>query len=430
MDGTMHAGAPAGFAMAESAGDGAAEAAVLVSVLMVARNTGPFIGAAIASARAQRYRDIEIVVIDDGSSDDTRAIAERHAAADPRVRVLDGPRKGLAAVRNASLAAARGRYAAILDSDDLLHPDHVGNLLAAARRSGAGIVAANMLEFSEDARGVRRVRRFAAGHMWDWERQVRAHEFASGNAVGSSVVLGYLKPLFDMAFLRRHGLGYDPLLRIGEDFDLVFRAMLAGAEMRFLPAPSYCYRRHAGSTSAMTPPADLRALLASDRLYRVGDDRALLHARMVRRRSLVAALRMTEAAAALKALRLGEVWRLLEGNWLAWRMLARALGEAVAKRCRRLFARAGVAAVQPVALVIGEPVAGGALARRLEELAAAGLRVVGVPVGAGDDFADGLPEPAVVALADHAAAGRLCFALAPGARVIGADGEDCAGVGL
>src|SRR3546814_2503148 len=92
----------------------------LVSLLMVARNSERFINEALLSARRQTLREIEIVVIDDGSTDATLDIASRHTQADPRVRVYPGPQAGLAAVRNCSLRRARAPWAAILDSDDLL----------------------------------------------------------------------------------------------------------------------------------------------------------------------------------------------------------------------------------------------------------------------------------------------------------------------
>lgn len=393
----------------------------LVSILIVARNTGPFISAAIASARAQTWRNLEIVVVDDASTDDTRAIAERHAAEDDRVRVLDGPRAGLAAVRNTSLAAARGCYAAILDSDDLLHPEHVERLVKAALATGAEIVVANMVEFGDSGRGdgTRRVRLFAQGPDWSRARRIAAEEYLRGNTIGAEVVLGYLKPLFDLEFLRAYELCYDTDLRIGEDFDLVFRAILAGGRLHYLPEPGYLYRRHAASTSARTPTADLEAQIASDRRYRLPDSFPLLQAQARRRRSLEASLRTTRALADLKRLRLPGVVRCLDRDRLAWEGLRRSLTEAAFKRMMRLRGRRRNASA-PIVLVIGS---GTDCDERIAQLAAEGLSAVRV---AEPDpcLADGLGEPAAVVLANSAARHSLPWAIAPAARVYGPDGNE------
>jgi len=304
-----------------------------VSVLMVARNTGPFIGAAIASARAQSVADIEIIVVDDGSEDETRAIAESHAAADARVRVLAGPGAGLAAVRNASLDAARGRRALILDSDDLLAPDHVAGLLALAESSGAPMVAANMVSFREGGSEAG-AWLFASGQGWQAEREIDLATFLRANCLfGAGPNLGYLKPLFDMDFLRRHALRYASGLRIGEDFDLLLRAMLAGGQLCFTPRASYFYRQHAGSTSARLPLADIETLIAAEAAYALPETGDIAAAARARRASLHAAAGHARAVAALKRRDGAAALAALGGNWHAWQLLGRSCVEAVAKRC-------------------------------------------------------------------------------------------------
>ncbi|WP_083274798.1 glycosyltransferase family 2 protein [Novosphingobium resinovorum] len=239
----------------------------IISVLMVARNAARFIDAALRSARAQTLRQIEIVVVDDGSIDETASIVRSHAKVDGRVRLVAGPSRGLGAVRNVSIASARGRFAAVLDADDLLHPDHLEALLALQAATGAAICASNMVAFSQAARGIT-ASAFAAGQEWQCRREIALDEYIRCGMIGTrNVSLGYLKPLFDMRFLRDFNIAYDERLRVGEDFDLVLRAMLAGGRFHFSPQTTYYYRRHAQSTSHRLAQSDLRGLMAAARDY-------------------------------------------------------------------------------------------------------------------------------------------------------------------
>ena len=103
----------------------------LVSVIMPAYNVEGRIGPAIASLLAQTYRDLEILVVDDASTDGTTAAAERAAADDPRVRVLRLEQNGGPYVaRNRALAEARGLFVTCHDSDDWAHPERIARQVA------------------------------------------------------------------------------------------------------------------------------------------------------------------------------------------------------------------------------------------------------------------------------------------------------------
>lgn len=97
----------------------------LVSVVVPAFNAERFIAKTLASAQAQTYENIELVVIDDGSTDDTRSIVETLATADKRLRLFSTPNGGVARARNLGIEKARGAYIAFLDADDLWHPTKI-----------------------------------------------------------------------------------------------------------------------------------------------------------------------------------------------------------------------------------------------------------------------------------------------------------------
>lgn len=96
-----------------------------VSVVIPAYNAERFLDGTLASARSQSYRDLEIIVVDDGSTDRTPEIIHRHANEDPRIRIIRTENRGVAEARNSGTLAAHGRYVAYLDADDLWHPEKI-----------------------------------------------------------------------------------------------------------------------------------------------------------------------------------------------------------------------------------------------------------------------------------------------------------------
>ena len=103
-------------------------------------NVEAYLEECLQSIADQTMGDFEVLVVDDGSPDGSRAIAERYAAQDPRFRLITRPNGGLGAARNTGIREARGRYLTFVDSDDIVPPDALGALLASARRTGSQVV--------------------------------------------------------------------------------------------------------------------------------------------------------------------------------------------------------------------------------------------------------------------------------------------------
>jgi glycosyltransferase involved in cell wall biosynthesis len=97
----------------------------LVSVVIPAYDAAAFLAEAVASVLRQTWRDLEVIVVDDGSSDGTGALADELAAGDDRVRVVHQVNGGPSAARNAGIAVAQGEYLCFLDADDAFLPDKI-----------------------------------------------------------------------------------------------------------------------------------------------------------------------------------------------------------------------------------------------------------------------------------------------------------------
>ena len=126
----------------------------LVSVVIPAYNAEDTLDETLFSVRAQTYGNLEIIVVDDGSTDTTTAVAERHAAADPRIRVLCQPNTGVAAARNAGWQQARSAFIAFVDADDLWAPTKIERQLYALQAAGPRAGLAYVWTVQIDVNGV------------------------------------------------------------------------------------------------------------------------------------------------------------------------------------------------------------------------------------------------------------------------------------
>lgn len=106
----------------------------LVSVVIPAFNASPYIERTLRSAARQTYPTLEIIVVNDGSTDGTAKLVEQIAMTDPRIRLLSTPNRGVAAARNTGIDASSGRFVAFLDADDLWHPTKIEKQVNALNR--------------------------------------------------------------------------------------------------------------------------------------------------------------------------------------------------------------------------------------------------------------------------------------------------------
>jgi len=316
-----------------------------VSVVMSVYNGGRYLEAALRSARAQSVSDIEILVVDDRSSDDSLAIAHRHAADDARIRVFTlNTNLGPAGARNVALAVARGAWVAVFDCDDLMHPQRLERLLLHAEATGADIVADDVMIFADHANTPN-----AALLGKQNPGSIDLAAFIRANLLfGRGVALGYLKPLFRATFLARHALRYDETLRIAEDYDLVARALALGAAYHVSTSLTYFYRKHENSISHRIRRDDIVAMREAQARFEANfptpspDVRSALAGR---RAAMDQAIAFSDIVMAIKQRRLGgclaAIWRAPSAVWLLRLPLLARLGRMLPKRAAPKLAPPG-----------------------------------------------------------------------------------------
>lgn len=121
-----------------------------VSVIIPVYNVAQYLPKCIDSVQHQTEKDIEIILVDDGSTDDSGAICDRYAEGDARILVLHQENSGLSAARNAGIRVATADYLVFVDSDDYIDDDLVERALSAALKNGADIVAYGYQKVTED----------------------------------------------------------------------------------------------------------------------------------------------------------------------------------------------------------------------------------------------------------------------------------------
>lgn len=286
----------------------------IVTIVMANYNGAAYLPEALQSAQAQTLRDIEIVVSDDGSTDASVAIVTQAMADDARIRLLQSRQnRGAAAARNSALAVARGEWIAVMDSDDLMHPERLARLVRAAEHDCAELVADNVIEFHQD--GSAPARRLLRGHWLTGPRSIDMAEYVRRNLFYvRAPALGYLKPLFRASILANHR--YDETLAVGEDYDLVVRFLHAGKKLRVYPQAFYFYRQHRASLSRQFNNNALVALKAANERLLASlspEDLRGMAALVIRQRSIETALLFDKLLAALKSRRWTNALR------IAWR---------------------------------------------------------------------------------------------------------------
>lgn len=214
----------------------------LVTVIIPVYNGAEFLGAAVESAQTQTYRNLEILVVDDGSTDASLQIATEYAAKDERIRVIPQPNGGVAKARNTAIAASHGEFIAPLDADDLWLPDKIARQMACMLATGdhCGFVYSWWALIDPTGNVVDRSPRWTvAGHRFETLLLI--------NFTGNASV-----PLFRKQCLVEAG-GYNSALAAAkaggcEDLEVVLR-VAAHYSIGVVPEIMMGYRRSPGSMS-------------------------------------------------------------------------------------------------------------------------------------------------------------------------------------
>lgn len=205
-----------------------------VSVVIAAYNVEPYIKTAIQSALSQTHPPIEILVIDDASTDQTRTVCQ--ALQNPNVCLIpQSINRGPSACRNIGIHQAQGQWVAFLDADDWWEPDRLSTLVSLGLETRADIVGDNLWLIGD-------------GQSKPWSHLFRENHYSirRPRLVGfpdfEIFNFGQLHPMFKTSFITSHRITFDDSLRYLENLTFILECLENGGKMAVTPLPLYYYR--------------------------------------------------------------------------------------------------------------------------------------------------------------------------------------------
>lgn len=216
----------------------------LISVIVPMYNCGEYIESCLASLVGQTYENIEIIVVDDGSTDNGGDICRTFAERDGRIKYIYQQNGGVSAARNNALDHVNGEWISFCDSDDYAEPDMLEHLIRTALGSNADIVQCGvMIEFSDRSE-----------QLPCPEREQTVSDFSQAE---KSALRFYGKTVYPKLFRREllNGLRFDSTYPIGEDMLFGVQAAMRAKKIVMTNEYKYHYFQRAGSVCNAAPTA-------------------------------------------------------------------------------------------------------------------------------------------------------------------------------
>ncbi len=208
----------------------------LVSVIMPAYNCERTVGAAISGVLMQEYPNVELVVVDDGSTDATSAICASHGTLIHHQRIDNS---GSSHARNVAISMARGELIAFCDADDVLLPPYIGAAIQKYQAAGGGRRIVMNDAYQLTSNGIAHA------------RLLIRNKFPSADRQRMAILQKNFVPILSLfpATMHHELRGFDEHLQLNEDWDYWLRAVMAGYEVLYQPVPHAMYRLTPGSKS-------------------------------------------------------------------------------------------------------------------------------------------------------------------------------------
>lgn len=202
----------------EEYGNNIIDEAVDVSIIMPVYNSEKYVGNTIETILNQSHKSFELILVDDGSKDNSGSICDEYAAKDSRVKVYHKENEGICATRNYGLKRATGKYIGFCDNDDIFLENHIRDNISLAKQYDADVV-----RFSRRMTTVKDDKVISEDHLKGYpDKFYSSEEFVEGfpdiNKTGEGIWAG----IYKRSFLEEHNITFDETMRFGyEDLDFI-----------------------------------------------------------------------------------------------------------------------------------------------------------------------------------------------------------------
>lgn len=209
-----------------------------VSVTVPVYNTSRYLRKCLDSLAAQTLKEIEVILVDDGSTDNSGQICDRYAEQYPNFKVIHKSNDGSATARQAGLEAATGEYVIVCDSDDWVEPDMYERLYLAANESNADIAMCGFIAEYPDGKSV-------PTQIWFKSMEWKAH---MDELFGINYKVSWIR-LIRRSLFTSNNISYEPGINMGEDWLILYKLMLTKPKITQIDAKLYHYRKELGGNS-------------------------------------------------------------------------------------------------------------------------------------------------------------------------------------
>lgn len=207
----------------------------LVSVIIPVYNSARYLHKCIESILKQSYKQIEVILVNDGSRDRSGAICDSFAAADSRVQVLHTANQGVGAARNAGIDIANGSFICFVDADDYLPLDSIDHLMQEAHQSGADLVCGSWKKILAKGSVTNENRTPVCTATSDKEQMYHFSEIEEVN--------GPVAKLYKAQIIQNNNIRFPVEVKIGEDAIFNYRYLQKAHKVVFSPKTVYCYNK-------------------------------------------------------------------------------------------------------------------------------------------------------------------------------------------
>lgn len=227
----------------------------LLSIIVPVYNVEPFLPQCLNSLLVQDISDYEVILVDDGSTDNSGAICDQYAAENSVFQCIHKPNGGLPSARKAGYQVSRGQYVTFVDSDDWIAPDMYKSMCDVITNTHADIIICNYTSVMPDKEFVCRTS-FSAG-LYDkkrLEQEVYPYMIYSGTFFKYGIAPSLCNKLFRRDLLQKHLLHVPDDIVIGEDALASYSCMLEADSIYFFDESFYYYRSNSDSVSRRSIP--------------------------------------------------------------------------------------------------------------------------------------------------------------------------------